>query len=403
MLDVKKIRKMFPIYDKHPELVYLDSAASSLKPLVVLDKMNEYYKEYGVNIHRGAYSLSYKASEEFDCARSKVAKFINALDEEIVFTSSTTDSLNKFALMFAKTNLKPGDVVLTTELEHHSSLLPWLNLSEEIGFSLEYVELNDEAKITVENFKKSLHSKVKLVAITYVSNVLGYVTPVKEIIKLAHEAGALVIVDAAQAISHIKVDVKDLDCDFLAASAHKMFGPTGVGILYGKKAELAKLKPVFYGGDMNTFVTKTSVDIKDSPYCFEAGTPMIAEVIGFGSAVDFINEISYLEIGRYLDSLREYLLEKIKDIKGIKVYNLNMETPILSFNIEGVHPHDAATCFDTFGISLRAGHHCAQLVSTKLGCPGSLRASFHIYNTFADIDKLVDAINKTVELFKGLV
>jgi cysteine desulfurase/selenocysteine lyase len=401
MFDTLELKKLFPIYTKNPNLVYLDSGATSLKPKVVIDKMNEYYFNYGVNIHRGVYELSYQATNEYEKAREKVANFINANFEEIIFTSSTTDSLNKLALMLSA-NLKAGDVVLTTELEHHSSVLPWMNIAKQKSAHLAYVPLNEEGRITVESFRKSMNSKVKIVALTYVSNVLGYITPLKEIIEIAHSYNAIVIVDAAQAVSHMRVDVKDLDCDFLAFSGHKMFGPTGVGILYGKANILKKLQPAFYGGDMNELVTKNSVEVKDIPFRFEAGTPMIAEVIGLGRAIDFIEELGFENIEKHNKALHQYLLKQIAGIKELEIYNKNADIAILSFNIKGVHPHDAATCYDQEGIGLRAGHHCAQLVTRWLHCVGTLRASFHIYNDFGDVDKFVQATKNTISLFKHL-
>lgn len=400
MLAVEKIRGYFPIYKKHPRLVYLDSGATSLKPQPVLDKMNEYYAEYGVNIHRGVYELSFRATDEYDLAREKVARFINARPDEIVFTSNVTDALNKLALMYAKENLKAGDVVLTSELEHHSSLLPWMKICEEKGARLRYIPLNKEGRITAENFKKALSKEVKVVAITFVSNVMGYRTPLEEIIPLAHENGSVVIVDAAQAVQHFRVDVKVLDCDFLAFSGHKMLGPTGIGVLFGKKRHLKNLKPVFYGGDMNQDVYFDHVEIKEVPYCFEAGTPPIAEAIGLGRAIDFLEEIGLAEIAAHGKALYQYAMEKLSGIDGVTVYNRDADIPIIAFNIDGVHPHDAATCFDQEEICLRAGHHCAQLVSRFLNCAGTLRASIYLYNNKEDIDRFISVLEKTIALFR---
>lgn len=402
MLAVEKIREYFPIYKKHPRLVYLDSGATSLKPQPVLDKMNEYYAEYGVNIHRGVYELSFRATDEYDLAREKVARFINARPDEIVFTSNVTDALNKLALMYAKENLKAGDVVLTSELEHHSSLLPWMKICEEKGARLRYIPLNKEGRITAENFKKALSKEVKVVAITFVSNVMGYRTPLEEIIPLAHENGSVVIVDAAQAVQHFRVDVKVLDCDFLAFSGHKMLGPTGIGVLFGKKRHLKNLKPVFYGGDMNQDVYFDHVEIKEVPYCFEAGTPPIAEAIGLGRAIDFLEEIGLAEIAAHGKALYQYAMEKLSGINGVTVYNRDADIPIIAFNIDGVHPHDAATCFDQEEICLRAGHHCAQLVSRFLNCAGTLRASIYLYNNKEDIDRFISVLEKTIALFRKL-
>ena len=402
MFETNKIRAMFPMYKHQPDLVYLDNSATSLKPQVVLDKMNEYYSQYGVNIHRGVYKLSYQATEEYEIARIKVAKFINAKYEEVVFTKSTSDGLNLVALTYGDKFLNPGDVVITSELEHHSSVLPWMKLCEKKQASLRYVPLNDEGRITIENFKKVMDSKVKVVALTYVSNVLGYITPIEEIIKIAHEYGSIVIVDAAQAAPHFKVDVKKLDCDFLAFSAHKMLGPTGIGVLFGKTKFLKKLDPLMYGGDMNHEVTKENVEVKEIPYRFEAGTPAIAEILGLGRAVDFIDEIGIDNIKEHSDKLHQYALQKLEGIRGLTIYNKTAELGIISFNIDGVHPHDAATLFDEENICIRAGHHCAQLVSKWLNCIGTLRASFYLYNTYEDVDKFVNVIKKSISFFREL-
>lgn len=402
MFNINEIRNKFPLYKSNPSLIYLDSSATSLKPQAVLDKMNEYYTNYGVSINRGVYELGYKASKEYELARQKVSKFINAKFEEIIFTSGTTDSLNKLALMYGEQFLNKDDIVITSELEHHSSILPWMEMCKKKDAKLSFIELDEYGRISVANFKKIMNHNVKVVALTYVSNVLGYITPIKEIIKIAHEYGAVVIVDAAQAVPHLKIDVVDLDCDFLAFSAHKMFGPTGAGVLYGKSKHLKKLAPLYYGGDMNEDVYKDVVHIKDIPYRFEAGTPMIAEVIGFGAAIDFIDDIGYDNIKNHCDDLNHYLYNKISDIEELEIYNKNADIGIFSFNIKGVHPHDAATCFDEKQICLRAGHHCAQLVTRWLNCVGTLRASFYIYNDKNDIDIFVETIKEVIELFKKL-
>ncbi len=400
MLDVKKIRSEFPIYDKYPNLVYLDSGATSLKPRVVLDKMNEYYTEYGVNIHRGVYALSYKATSEYEKSREAVAKFINALFEEVVFTKNTTESLNYIALAYGKKFLKENDEVITSELEHHSSVLPWQRLANEKNLKLKYIPLNEEGRITIDNFNKVISKNTKVVCINYVSNVMGYVTPLKEIIKKAHEVGAIVIVDAAQAAPHLKIDVKDLDCDFLAFSAHKMLGPTGLGVLYGKKSVMKNLEPLYYGGDMIDDVEKFSSTYKELPYRLEAGTPAIAEIIGFAKAIEYIEAIGFDNIQEHVSNLNSYALKKIAEIKEVEVYNKTADMGIIPFNIKGVHPHDAATIFDTFGVNLRAGHHCAQLIIKWLKCVGTLRATFYIYNDYKDVDIFIDALKNAVSFFK---
>ncbi len=398
-MNIKDIRKEFPIYDNIPNLVYLDSGATALKPKCVLDKMNEYYSQYGVNIHRGVYALSYQATDEYDKAREIVSKFINSDFKEVVFTKNVSEALNKICLML-ENRLEENDEVITSELEHHSSVLPWMKACERRNAKLKYIPLNEEGRITIENFKKVLSNKTKVVAITLVSNVMGYLTPIKEIIDLAHEQGAIVIVDAAQAIQHFKIDVKQLDCDFLAFSGHKAMGPTGIGVLYGKKKILKTLQPIDFGGDMNEEVDLYNVEIKDIPYRFETGTPAIAEAIGLGKALEFITQLGLENIHSYEKELHNYALEKLSEIKGVTIYNKTSDVGIISFNIDGVHPHDAATFFDEASICLRAGHHCAQLITKWLKCVGTLRASFYIYNTYEDVDKFIEVVKQTVDFFK---
>ena len=397
--DVKKIRLDFPMYQNHPNLCYLDTGATSLKPRCVVEAMEDYYYNYGVNVHRGVYNLSYHATNVYEDSRQKIADFINAKFEEIIFTKNVSQALNLVALTLGK-KLTSEDEVITSELEHHSSCLPWMIKCQEVGAKLKYIELNSEGRITVEAFKKVLTNKTKVVALTYVSNVMGYITPIKEIIELAHSVGAIVIVDAAQAVCHFKIDVKSLDCDFLAFSGHKMLGPTGIGVLYGKKKILKTLQPLEYGGDMNDEVCKYSVTVKEAPYGFEAGTPMISEAIGLARAIDYLNEIGFEKILEHERMLHQYALDKLKDVEGIEIYNKTAECAIISFNVKGVHPHDAATFFDEDEICLRAGHHCAQLVTKWLNVSGTLRASFYIYNTTSDVDRFVETIKKVVEFFK---
>ena len=398
-MDFKNIREQFPIYQNIPNLIYLDSGATALKPKCVLDKMNEYYSSYGVNIHRGVYSLSYQATDEYDKARQIVADFINSDFKEVVFTKNVSDALNKICLMLEH-KLSTDDEVITSELEHHSSVLPWMKACERTNAKLKYVPLNEEGRITVENFKKVLTNKTKIVALTLVSNVMGYLTPIKEIIDLAHEQGAIVIVDAAQAIQHFPLDVKELNCDFLAFSGHKAMGPTGIGVFYGKKKILKELQPIDFGGDMNEEVDLFNVEIKDIPFRFETGTPPIAEAIGLGKALEFLKEIGLDNIKKHEKELHSYALSKLNDIEGITIYNKTSDVGIISFNVDGVHPHDAATFFDEANICLRAGHHCAQLITKWLKCVGTLRASFYIYNTYEDIDKFVEVVKQTTDFFK---
>ncbi len=392
-------KKHFPVLTNNKDLCYLDSGATSLKPQCVLNKMNEYYANYGVNIHRGVYKLSYDATNAYDIAREKVAKFINADFNEVVFTKNVSEALNDLSLML-KDNLHEGDEVLTSVLEHHSSVLPWLVRSKEINLKLTYLPLNEANRLDIDKLEEYINPNTKIIALSYVSNVLGYKVDIKRIIDIAHKHNVLVIVDAAQAIQHFKIDVKDLDCDFLCFSGHKMFGPMGVGVLYGKKKHLKKMMPVYYGGDMNEEVYKDRVDIKDIPYRFEVGTPAIAEVIGLGEAVDFISRIGYDKIIEHNQALCAYIKEKFKNLDGIELYNDSFDEAILSFNVKGVHPHDVSSFLDEDNICVRAGHHCAQLLTKYLGLNGTVRASFSIFNDFDDVDKLYNCVKKVIAFFK---
>ncbi len=393
-----KIKKEFPIYEFNKNLIYLDTAASSLKPRKVIDAISFYYVHYGVNIHRGVYNLSYEATKMYEDARKNVASFINASSDEVIFTRGTTESINMISNFFI--NLEEGDEIITSELEHHSNFLPWLELAKKKKAKLRFVELNKEGRITVEAFKKVLSKKTKVVALTYVSNVMGFITPIKEIIKLAHEVDALVVVDGAQAVPHFKVDVKDLCVDFFAFSGHKMLGPNGVGILYGKKHLLEKVEPFHYGGEMAEIVTNDSATYKNIPHKFEAGTPIITGAIGLSKAINVINEIGFDYIWAHTKKLYSYALSKLKKVEGITIYNKNNEVGLVTFNINGVHPHDAATIFDKNNICLRAGHHCAQNIHRWLKINSSLRASFYIYNTKEDVDRFVDSVIEARDFFR---
>ncbi len=400
MLNITDIRKNFPVLNDKPNLIYLDSAASSLKPKCVIDTIDYYYNKLGVNVHRGVYQLSYEATDLYEDARAKVAKFINSSFEEIVFTRGASASLNLVASSFGMDYINEGDEVITTELEHHSSHLPWFKVCERKKAKLIYMPLTKEGRITLENFEKTITPRTKVLAITYVSNVMGYITPLKEIIDLAHKHNIIVSVDAAQAVPHKKVDVKDLNCDFLSFSSHKMCGPTGVGVLYGKKALLDKMTPIEFGGDMADVVTKDSLSYKATPYKFETGTPLISEVIGLGVACEFLDSIGLDEIAKYEHMLSQRAIELLKDVKGVTIYNPTTETGVISFNIDGVHPHDAASVFDKNGICIRAGHHCAQLVTSFLGCMATIRASFYMYNTTEDVENFVKSVIEARDFFQ---
>ena len=394
------MKSYFPIYENVKDLCYLDSAATSLKPKCVLDKMDEYYSYYGVNIHRGVYKLSYDATYAYDKARENVAKFINADFKEVVFTKNVSEALNDISIMLAP-SLNEGDEILSSFLEHHSSVLPWMIRAKEKNLKLTYIPLLEDGRVDIDNLEKYISKNTKVIALSYVSNVLGYIVDIKKVVEIAHKHNIIVIVDAAQAVCHHKIDVKELDCDFLCFSGHKMFGPTGVGVLYGKANILKKLSPVYYGGDMNEEVYVDKVDIKDIPYRFEVGTPNIAEVIGLSKAIDFINEIGFDKIEAHENAIKAYLEEKIKEVDGIEVYNKHFDSAILAFNVKGIHPHDASGFLDEDNICIRAGHHCAQLLTKWLGVNGTLRASFSIYNDFDDVDKLIECIKRIVAFFKS--
>lgn len=400
MQNILNIKKDFPVLVNNPDLIYLDSCASSLKPKVVIDKIDEYYNKYGVNVNRGVYSLSYHATEEYEQTREVVAKFINALSKEIVFTKGASSALNLVASSYGMANINEGDEIIVSELEHHSNVIPWQNVAKIKKGVLKYIPLSSEGKITVEAFKKVLTNKTKVVALTYVSNVMGYITPIEEIIKLAHSVGAVVIVDGAQAVPHMKIDVKALDADFLAFSAHKMLGPTGLGVLYGKYKLLNKMDPIEFGGDMNDNVDLYESHYKNAPYKFETGTPPIAEVIAFKEAINYLETLGFDKIEAHQEALNKYLMDQMKKIKGVKVYNESATTGVVSFNIWDAHPHDVSTMFDEEHVALRAGHHCAQLITKWLDVPGTLRACVYIYNTFEDVDKFIEAVKKASEYFE---
>lgn len=400
MADLLNIKKDFPVLNNNPNLVYLDTGATALKPQCVIDKINEYYDKYGVNVNRGVYELSYEATTEYEETRTLTAKFLNAREKEIVFTKGASNGLNMVALGFGMDYIQEGDEIITTELEHHSNVLPWMNVAKKKNATLKYIELDSTGRITVEAFKKTITEKSKVLAITYVSNVMGYITPIKEIIKIAHEHNIIVVVDAAQAVPHMKVDVQDLDCDFLAFSAHKMFGPTGFGILFGKYKYLKKMSPIEYGGDMIDVVEKYEATTKDAPYKFETGTPPIAEAIAFKEAIKYIESIGYDRIHEHEQILLNYAREKLSKVEGITIYNPTAETAIITFNINKAHPHDAATIFDEYHVALRAGHHCAQLITKWLDCVATLRACIYVYNDYHDIDVFVEAVKAAVKYFE---
>lgn len=400
ILDVKRIREKFPIFKQNPNLVYLDTTASSLKPEGVVNALIHYYNNYGVNVHRGVYNLSYEATNLYEDARDEVAKFINANNDEIIFTRGTTSSLNMIARSYLD-KLTETDEIITSELEHHSSFLPWLNVSKKTNAKLRFVNLDENGDIDLNHLKEIVNQNTKVIALTYVSNVIGRVQQVKEIAKIAKSVNAVTVIDAAQAVAHFKVDVKDLGVDFLAFSGHKMMGPTGVGVLYMKKEVQKKIEPFEYGGEMVDVVRKDYATYADSPIKYEAGTPIIAGVIGLKEAINLINEIGYEKINNHIKELNEYALKKLSEVEGITIYNKS-DTGIIAFNMDDVHPHDAATFFDSKNICIRAGEHCAQLTVQWLNQSSTLRASFYIYNDKKDIDKFIETVIYTRDFFKGI-
>jgi cysteine desulfurase/selenocysteine lyase len=404
LLDVQKIRKDFPILNTlvhgNP-LVYFDNAATTQKPLCVIQKEEEYYKTLNSNIHRGVHTLSQKATTEYKQVREKVLRFINASSlSEIIFTKGTTDSINLVASSYGKKFIKEGDEIIISHLEHHSNIVPWQLLCEEKGAKLKVIPINDKGEIIFEKFEKLISDKTKFISVVYVSNSLGTVNPVKEIIQLAHSRNIPVLIDAAQAIQHFKINVQELDCDFLAFSAHKLYAPTGVGILYGKEKYLEEMPPYQGGGDMIASVTFEKTTYNELPYKFEAGTPNIAGVIGLGTAINYLSEIGIDSIATYEKDLFEYAEKKLSAIEKLTpIGTAANKLSVFSFALEGIHPHDIGTILDFEGIAIRTGHHCTQPVMQRFGIPATARISLSFYNTKEEIDFTADAIKKVFEVF----
>lgn len=406
MINSQELKKDFPILDQlvHDEgYTYLDNAATSQKPKQVLDRIRRYYDYDNANVHRGVHTLAERATRDYEASRQKVANFINAnSSKEIVFTRGTTTSLNWVA-QFAKQILKPGDEVLISIMEHHANLIPWQEVCRQTGASLVYAYLK-EGTLDLDDFKAKVTSKTRFVCMAHVSNVLGCVNPIQEITAIAHGVGAYMVVDGAQSVPHMAVDVQALNCDFLAFSGHKMLGPTGIGVLYGKEEVLNLMDPVEFGGEMIDFVFEQEASWKSLPWKLEAGTPNIAGAIGLAAAIDYLESLGMSAIQNHERELVSYILPKLQAIDGLKLYgpgNPMDQTGVLSFNLDGLHPHDVATALDYEGIAVRAGHHCAQPLLRHLGISAAVRASFYIYNTKEDCDRLVEAILKTKEFFSG--
>ncbi|HYY86502.1 MAG TPA: cysteine desulfurase [Nitrososphaeraceae archaeon] len=402
-----ELRNDFPIFRKKingKELVYLDNASTTQKPNSVINSITDFYTNYNSNIHRAVYQLAEEATALYEQSREKIANFINVRPEEIIFTRNTTESINLIAHSWARTNLKKDDGIAISELEHHSNIVPWQILAQEIGTRLEYVGIDDNGFLDLERLIDLISSKkVKLVSLSHMSNVLGTIVPIERIIKIAHENDIPVLVDGAQSVPHMPVDVKKMDCDFLVFSAHKMLGPTGVGVLYAKKEFLEKMRPFMGGGDMIKEVFKFHTNYNEVPYKFEAGTPNIADVVGFGAAIDYLRKIGMENVRKHEIDMTEYALESILPMKYVTVYgprDPNYRGGVISFNIADIHPHDLATIMNDHGIAIRSGHHCAQVLMQRLDVPATSRASFYIYNTKEEIDKFVNAIKEAGRIFK---
>ncbi|MDR2277062.1 MAG: cysteine desulfurase [Vagococcus sp.] len=405
MLD-NKIKNDFPILFQEVNdepLVYLDNAATSQKPKQVIDSLVHYYEHGNANVHRGVHTLAERATSSYEASREKVRNFINAKStKEVLFTRGTTTAINWLSRSFGDANVSGGDEILISQMEHHSNIVTWQELAKRQNATLVYVDLTDEGELDIEDFKKKLSHKTKIVSLAHASNVLGVVNPIKELTELVHEVGAVMVVDGAQAAPHMSVDVQELDADFYAFSGHKMCGPTGIGVLYGKQNLLEKMEPIEFGGEMIDFVYHDHSTWTELPWKFEAGTPNIAGAIALGSAIDYLTEIGMDNIHQHEQELVEYVFPKLKAIEGLTIYgpqDPKKHTGVIAFNIDGVHPHDTSTALDMEGVAVRAGHHCVQPLLTYLGVQSTARASFYFYNTKKDADRLVEAIIATKEFF----
>ena len=402
-MDINEIKKDFPILENR-KIAYLDSGATTQKPIQVIKAIEEYYQKYNANPHRGAYSLSIEATQAYENTREKIANFINAKNkEEIIFSKNATESLNLLAYSYGMQKLKKDDEVVLSIMEHHSNLVPWQKVCKITESKLNYMYINEEFEIPDEEIENKITDNTKIVAITHVSNVLGTINNIKKIIKQAHKKGAIVIVDASQSIPHMRIDVQDLDCDFLAFSGHKMLAPLGIGVLYGKKELLNKMEPFLMGGDMIEFVYEQETTFAPLPNKFEAGTQNVEGVIGLGAAIDYIENIGYDKIEKMEKELISYARQELSKLDYLTLYLTPKEenhSSVISFNIKGVHPHDVASILDTEGVCVRSGNHCAQPLMRFLGIDSTCRASFYFYNTKEDVDKLVAGLNKAYQIFK---
>ncbi|MFS7198896.1 cysteine desulfurase [Carnobacterium divergens] len=406
MIDAAALKKDFPILFQEVNdepLVYLDNAATSQKPQQVLDALNTYYQRDNANVHRGVHTLAERATAKYEMARQKVKTFINAKETaEVLFTRGTTTSLNWVAKSFGEANVNEGDEIVISYMEHHSNIIPWQQLAKKQKATLRYIELTPTGELDLASAKKLITAKTKIVAIAHVSNVLGVVNPIAELTEIAHQVGAVMVVDGAQSVPHMAVDVQQLDVDFYVFSGHKMLAPTGIGVLYGKRSLLEKMEPIEFGGEMIDFVYLEDSTWKELPWKFEAGTPNIAGAIGLGAAIDYLTEVGMEDIHHYEQELVAYVLPKLQEIPGITIYGPTdpaKRTGVITFNLEGVHPHDLATAMDMEGVAVRAGHHCAQPLMNYLEVNSTARASFYFYNTKSDADTFIKALLATKEFF----
>lgn len=405
-MEINNIKKDFPLLENE-NITYLDSGATTQKPIQVINAVEEFYQRYNANPHRGAYSLSVEATEQYENTRTKIAKFINAKHrEEIIFSKNATESLNLIAYSYGLDNLKKDDEVVISIMEHHSNLVPWQKMTKQTGSKLNYMYINENYEIPDEEIENKITDKTKIVGITHVSNVLGTINNVKKVIKYAHKKGAIVIVDASQSIPHMKIDVQDLDADFLVFSGHKMLAPLGIGVLYGKREILNKMTPFLMGGDMIEYVYEQDTTFAPLPNKFEAGTQNVEGVIGLGAAIDYIENLGYDKIEEIEHEILSYARKELSKLDYLTLYttpNEENHSSVISFNIKGVHPHDVASILDSEGVCVRSGNHCAQPLMRFLGIDSTCRASFYIYNTKEDVDKLVKALDKAYNMFKNYI
>ncbi|MEQ8426832.1 MAG: cysteine desulfurase [Gammaproteobacteria bacterium] len=402
--DVEQVRADFPLLQQQVNgkpLVYLDNAATAQKPAVVIETLDRYYREYNSNIHRGVHTLSQLATDAYEGARDRIRQFINAeSNKEIIFVRGATEAINLVAQSYARPNLGPGDEILITEMEHHSNIVPWQMLAEQTGATLKYVPINDAGELQMEKLDELLSSKTRLVAVVHISNALGTINPVTTIIEKARAVGAKILLDGAQAVPHTRVDVQELDCDFYVFSGHKLFGPTGIGVLYGKQELLEAMPPYQGGGDMIKMVSMDKTVYNDLPHKFEAGTPHIAGVIGLGAAVDYVESIDFERAAQFELELLAYATEMANQVEGLKIVGTAAnKTSILSFTLDRIHPHDIGTILDNEGVAIRAGHHCAMPIMERYQVPATARASFAFYNNHEEVDALFDAIEKCKQVF----